>query len=166
MIDEWDDRPSRSAKRRAANAVVRLAERLAALRQDQLERLHLPEEVGDSLEMLRRITSFGARKRQLKRIALVLRESELDVQEVGAGIDELEMGTAAERAQHRKLEAWRDALLGDDAAERAAVVASLPSHDAAEIERLVKQAKAERDNSGPPKAARKLFRYLRGLVDS
>ena len=57
--------PSRSQQRREALDILELGERLVALTAAQLARLPVPDELLPHIRETQRITSHGARKRQL-----------------------------------------------------------------------------------------------------
>ena len=107
--------PSRSAQRRAALDVLELCEQLVGMSAAQLGRLRIPEQVLPHLRDAQRITSHIARKRQIAFLAKQVRK--LDEEAIDAIRDALSKdGEAARRetaAMHR-LEALRDALLGED----------------------------------------------------
>jgi len=74
--DELPERPSRSARKRDAEALQKLGERLVALRATQLAALalDLPETLLDAIEAARRIKSRGALARQRQYIGRLMRD--------------------------------------------------------------------------------------------
>lgn len=76
------DAPSRSAKKRASEALQQLGEKLVFAHASSLSRLTLPDELQDALVQARSITSFGARRRQMQLIGRLMRQ--LDDEAVGA----------------------------------------------------------------------------------
>ena len=70
------DAPSRSAKKRASEALQQLGERLVAAPAATLARLTLPEELRDAVAEARNIRSFGARRRQLQQIGKLMRRQD------------------------------------------------------------------------------------------
>ena len=66
--------PSRSAQRRAALDVLELGEVLVALTATQLGKLPIPEELLPHICETQRMTSYGARKRQLAFLAKQMRK--------------------------------------------------------------------------------------------
>ena len=146
--------PSRSAQRRAALDVLELGEQLAEMTAAQLGRLPVPEAVMAQIRETQRITSHGARKRQLAFLAKHMRK--LDDEELEAIRDAMAKdGEAARRetaALHR-IEALRDALLD-----------AHPGADRQHLRQLVRNAHEERKRNKPPRAFRELFRELRQLV--
>ena len=157
--------PSRSEQRRAALDVLELGEQLVAMTATQLGRLPIPEELLPHIRETQRITSFGARKRQLAYLAKQMRK--LDDEALDAIRDAMSKdGEAARRetaALHR-VEALRDALLGDDGdAALTDLLAAHPPADRQQLRQLLRNVREERAKNKPPRAFRELFRVLREL---
>jgi len=158
--------PSRSQQRRAALDILELGEQLVALTAAQLARLPIPDEVMPHIRETQRITSYGARKRQLAFLAKQMRRQ--DDEALGAIRDALgKDGDAARRetaAMHR-VEALRDALLGDDGdTAMTALLDERPHADRQKLRQLVRNTHEERKRNKPPHAFRELFRELRELM--
>lgn len=158
--------PSRSANRRAALDVLELGEQLVSLSAAQLARLPIPDEVMPHIRETQRITSYGARKRQLAFLAKQMRRQDdeaLDAIRDALGKD----GEAARRetaAMHR-VEALRDTLLGEDGdAAMTALLDDYPGADRQKLRQLVRNTHEERKRNKPPHAFRELFRELRELT--
>ena len=71
--DELADRPSRSARKRAAEHMQKLGVRLVTLRESQLEALGLPEELRGALREARRLRGQSALARQYQYIGRLMR---------------------------------------------------------------------------------------------
>ncbi|MDE2408044.1 MAG: DUF615 domain-containing protein [Xanthomonadaceae bacterium] len=158
--------PSRSEQRRAALDVLELGEQLVALTATQLGRLPIPEELLPHIRETQRMTSHGARKRQLAYLAKQMRK--LDDEVLDAIRDAMRKdGDAARRetaALHR-VEALRDALLGDDGdAALTELLAAHPQADRQQLRQLLRNVREERAKNKPPRAFRELFRVLRELM--
>ena len=158
--------PSRSQQRRAALDVLELGEQLTALSAAQLDRLPIPEELLPHILETQRITSYGARKRQLAFLAKQMRRQ--DDEALDAIRDALSKdGDAARRetaAMHR-IEALRDTLLGEDGdAAMTDLLAAHPDADRQKLRQLVRNIHDERKRNKPPRAFRELFRELRELM--
>lgn len=158
--------PSRSEQRRAALDVLELGEQLTAMTATQLGRLPIPEELMPHIRETQRITSHGARKRQHAYLAKQMRK--LDDDELEAIRDAMSKdGEAARRetaALHR-VEALRDALLGEDGdAALTDLLAAHPHADRQQLRQLLRNVREERAKNKPPRAFRELFRVLRELM--
>lgn len=158
--------PSRSQQRREALDILELGERLVALTAAQLARLPVPDELLPHIRETQRITSHGARKRQLAFLAKQMRRQDdaaLDAIRDALGKD----GEAARRetaAMHR-VEALRDSLLGDDGdAAMTALLGEFAGADRQKLRQLVRNTHEERKRNKPPHAFRELYRELRELT--
>jgi ribosome-associated protein len=79
---EVEEGRGRSARKRASHELTRLGEELTALRPDQVASLALPEQLEDAVAEARRLTSFGAKRRQAQFIGKLMRK--LDEESVAA----------------------------------------------------------------------------------
>jgi ribosome-associated protein len=70
---EFAERPSRSARKRAAEHAQELGVRLLTLRADQLDALALPAELLEALQMARRLRAQPALARQRQYIGRLMR---------------------------------------------------------------------------------------------
>jgi ribosome-associated protein len=86
-----DDKPSRTARKRASEELQALGEQLAALPEAAIARLPLPESVKDALSAAKRLKSFGARRRHAQYIGKLMRRFDADA---------LAAARAAVRAAH------------------------------------------------------------------
>ena len=77
MVLPPDDRPSKSARKRAALAAQKLGEELVLLRETELTALDLPEALTQAIREARRITSRAAGARQRQNIGKLMREIDL-----------------------------------------------------------------------------------------
>lgn len=158
--------PSRSEQRRTALDVLELGEQLVAMTAAQLGRLPIPVELLPHIRETQRITSHGARKRQQAFLAKQMRK--LDDEVLDAIRDAMRKdGEAARRetaALHR-VEALRDALLGDDGdAALTELLTAHPHADRQQLRQLLRNVREERAKDKPPRAFRELFRELRDLL--
>src|SRR4051812_9910281 len=85
--DPQDLPPSKSARKREAQALQKLGEQLVALRTADLERLPLPGNLRDAIDEARRLSGHGALARQRQYIGKLMRE--IDIEPVLAALDAL-----------------------------------------------------------------------------
>lgn len=158
--------PSRSQQRRDALDVLELAETLVGLSAAQLARLPVPDEVMPHIRETQRITSYGARKRQIAFLAKQMRRQ--DDEALDAIRDAMSKdGEAArkETAVLHRVESLRDALLGlEGDAAMTELLAEHPHADRQHLRQLVRNAHEERKRNKPPHAFRELFRELKELL--
>ena len=136
---------------------------LAALPESQLQAMSLKEDLLEALLEAKRIRSHEARRRQMQYIGRLMRE--LDPAPIRARLAEVEGHSAQATARHRRLEAWRERLLGDDGA-LTAFAADYPGADLQGLRALIRNARKEAAEGKPPRAYRELFRVLKDIESS
>ncbi len=160
----FDERPSKSQRKREAHALQALGERLVDLKPQQLERIPLPPDLHDAIREAQRLHQRGARKRQLQYIGRLMRELD-DPAAVQAAWERITRPGEAETRLHHRLERWRDRLVEEGDAALADWLAEHPATDRQHLRQLVRAARKERERQQPPKKARELFRYLRSCLE-
>lgn len=153
---------SKSELKRDAAALKKLGEQIVALSRHQQDKLPLDDELRAAVDLARQLKREGLR-RQLQLIGKLLRQR--DVAPLREALDKLQNRHNQQLLVFHKLEALRDALLnsGDNAIEQ--VLTQWPTADRQHLRALVRNAQKERVSNKPPKSARLLFQYLRGLAD-
>ena len=165
--DEDLEAPSRGARKRASHELRELGVELTKLADARVRALPLPEPLRDAILEARRLTSFGAQRRQAQFIGKLMRR--LDAQTVAAvraviDADRAQVVRAA-AALHRA-ERWRDALIADDA-ELERWLAEFPATDAQRLRALIRQARKDaRTEEIPGQAPRQgsAYRQVFALV--
>ena len=84
---EFESRPSRSARKRAAEYMQKLGVRLVGLRQAQLKPLNLPEELLEALAEAKRLRGQSALARQYQYVGRLMRD--LDPLPIEQALDQL-----------------------------------------------------------------------------
>jgi ribosome-associated protein len=73
--------PSRTARKNASTELQKTGEALLALRPERLAQLDLPERLRDAIVEAKRLTQFGAKRRQMQFIGKLMRKLDADVLE-------------------------------------------------------------------------------------
>ena len=124
------------------------------LKDAQLAKLDVDDELREEIVTARRVSSHIARRRAERTLAGELRHVDLAVLE--DKLEKLEQGDAGDVRLFHQAEAWRARLIE----EGIAAAAELPGGYDDELPRLIDAAQRERDTGRPPGAARALFRYV------
>ena len=160
--DGGTERPSKSARKRAAHAAQDLGEALLGLPDAELSALELPEALREALRLARRIRSRAALARQRQYIGKLMRQ--VDPGPIRAALAARSARDARETERFRRIENWRERLIAEGAAALAELARWHPGIDVHEWQRRIGAARAERDRGGSTGAAsRELFRALRAL---
>jgi ribosome-associated protein len=165
-LDDADYGPSRTQQRREALAVLALAHQLLELQPSRLAKLDLPDDVRAEIDNTRRITAHIARKRQMAFLAKVMRRYDDDAfASVRAELGENREKQRQETAAMHRLEATREALLGEDESALSALIQQHPQVDRQHLRSLIRQARSEKATPNkPPRAYREIFQLLKDLA--
>ena len=157
------EKVSRTQKKKAAENLQKVGERLAGLEDAQLEALDLPGELKQAVWELRRFKSHGARKRQLQYIGRLMRNYDTGI--VQEALLQTDARQSEKRRQFKRLEHWRDELLAGDNRRVEWLVENYPGIDRDRLAFLVNCARGISTQMNAREAARKLFRFLSQLQD-
>jgi len=157
---------SRTKKKQQVEELQRLGATLIALAPAQLDALALPAQLLAAVREAQRITSHGARRRQVQFIGKVMRK--VDPEPVRAALAAIAGNSAAARARQRRLEQWRERLIGDDEALTELMRKFAGEHAGVDLQAmraLIRNARKEIAEARPPRAQRELFRLLREALE-
>jgi ribosome-associated protein len=155
-----DDLVSKTRRKREMLELQSLGTALVELPESQLGAIGLGEPLLAAVLQAKRIKSHEAKRRQLQYIGRLMRE--VDPEPIRGQLAALEGSSARAAAAHRRLEAWRERLLSDDAA-LTSFAAEHPRADLQEIRALIRNARKEQKEGKPLRAYRELFRVLRTI---
>jgi ribosome-associated protein len=156
--------PSKTRRKRDMEALQELGSALLDFSEEQLQQLDLPEKLLDAVREAGRIHAYGARRRQLQYIGKLMRD--IDPAPIRAAIAAREHQQETHTQAFHLLEELRDALLLQGDAALGTVLEHFPLADRQHLRKLARQARREHDEHQPPKASRRLFRYLRELQEA
>lgn len=154
---------SKSEMKREMNALQKLGEELVELPQKQLEKITLPEDLDDAVKLARRLEHREGRRRQLQYIGKLMRE--IDVTEIKQQLEKYHQQSRNFRQHFHNLEQWRDRLINEGDAALNQLLAEQPGTDRQHLRQLIRQAQKEQSQQKPPAASRKIFKYLRELME-
>ncbi|WP_449467191.1 ribosome biogenesis factor YjgA [Stenotrophomonas humi] len=156
---------SRSQNRREALEILALGEQLVDLTPAQLARLPIPEGLLEHIEYSKRITSHGARKRQLAFLAKQMRREEDETLDaIRNALDANSETSRREVAIMHRMERWRERLLAEGDVALAELLDEHPEADRQALRTLVRNALAEKAKNKPPRAYREIYQVLRNLM--
>ena len=157
-----EQRLSKSARKREAASLQELGVKLAALPDQEIKALDLPENLFIALRDLRRLPSHGAQVRQRQYIGKLMRN--IDPEPVLAKLAERKQRHDVEIRHFQQIERWRDRLLSEPAVALEELIEEHPKVDRAALLRLLEKAERERLEQRSPVGARELFAFLRQLL--
>lgn len=163
--EELEEGPSKSAVKRQMHALQDLGKTLSELNDRQLAQLPIEDDkLLEALRETRRIRSKNALKRHLQYVGKLMRD--VDPEPIEAALEAMRRPAREANALFHQLESMRDEVLqsGVDGVE--SVLARWPQADRQQLRQLVLQHQRETSRGKPPAASRKLFRYLRELLET
>lgn len=160
--DDSDEKPSRTQKKKAAEALQKTGEQLLSLRDAQLDALALPAELREALTAARAMRTRGARRRQLQYIGSLMRS--IDADTLRRRLEAVTLQGHNEARRFKQVERWRDELVAGDPERREWLLAEYPQIDPNELAQLIQAAGPDKSAEQRRKAGKALFRYLRQFV--
>ena len=136
---------------------------LIDLSEFQINNLLLDEKLKNAVLEAKRIKSHGAKKRQMLYVGRLMRET--DAAPIREQLEAINGGSARASAAHRRLEAWREKLLADDAA-LSEFAAAFPGSDVQALRTLIRNTRKEQKEAKPPRSFRELFRLIKECSSS
>jgi len=149
---------SKTRRKREMHELQALGVALVALPEGMLQAMALDAKLLEAVLEAKRITAHEGKRRQIQYIGRLMRD--VDPAPIRARIAELEGSSAQASARHRRLEGWRERLIGDDEA-LTAFAAEHPGADLQALRALIRNARKEASLGKPPHAFRELFRLLK-----
>jgi ribosome-associated protein len=143
--------PSKTRRKREAEALQALGERLVGLKPSQLARIPMDDELREAVQAAQRIHARGGRRRQLQLVGKLMRAA--DAQAIAQALAALESVRQRDADRLHELEDWRARLLNGETGAIEALAEQYPGVDRAAVTDLVRRATCRA-------GTRALFRYL------
>ena len=156
-----DNEPlSKTRKKQQMQELQDLGEELAALSTDRLKKIDIPENLRDALREAQRMSSHGAKRRQLQYVGKIMRD--VDAEPIRAALAAIRGESAVEVARMHRLERLRARLLEDEKT-LAEIAEAFPQADLQHLRALRRSALKEQEAQKPPRSYRTLFQELKAL---
>ena len=156
--DDDADFVSKTRRKQEMHELQKLGAALVELADSQIGAIALDEGLKAAVLEARRIKSHEAKRRQIQYIGRLMRS--LDAEPIREHLAALHGDSAQASARHRRLEAWRERLIGDDEA-LTAFAAEHPRANLQSLRALIRNARKEMKEAKPPRAQRELFRFIK-----
>jgi len=152
---------SKTQRKREMQALQDLGEELVALGTDKLAELELSTRLLDAVVEAKRISKFGALRRQMQYVGRLMRDADADA--IRSQLDVWKGTSVAETARLHSIERWRARLI-EDAVALGELLDQFPHADAQRLRALIRNVKREAEAKKPPKCFRELFLELREII--
>lgn len=164
--DDADERPSKTQLKQKSHDLQTLGEQVAALSDERLAAIEMPEALRDAIEQYRRTRSHEGRRRQMQYVGKLMRGADEEV--LREAVAAASLGSARETLKLHEAERWRAELIADDAAVERWVQAH-PDTDVQRLRSLVRAARRDAAASveqRQPKNFRELFQFIKPFVEA
>ena len=158
--EDFDEGPSKTQVKKAMQALQDVGAQLVALSRDRLAKVPMPDNLRSAIQEAQRITSHGARRRQMQYIGKLMRT--VDAEPIEAALEAFAGNSREEIARQHRIEQLRDDLIADEKVLHR-VAEMWPDADLQQLRVFRRNAIKEREAGKPPRAYRELFRALRDL---
>jgi ribosome-associated protein len=163
---DGETRPSKTQLKQKSHDLQALGEAVAALSDQRLARIEMPEALREAIEAYRKTRSHEGRRRQLQYVGKLMRSADEAV--LREAVAEAALGSARETLRLHQAERWRDELIADDDALERWLQAH-PDTDTQQLRSLVRAAR--RDAALPPEQRqtrnyRELFQFIKPFLSA
>jgi len=162
--EDDEDWISKSQRKRECDDMQKLGESLINLKTSELNELNLPDILHNALEDAQKISQRGALKRHKQYIGKIMRE--VDIEDIQKQYDNFCHKDDLNNAHFKRLEKWRDRILGEGDKALNELINEFPNIDRQHIRQLIRKAHKEQELNKPPATYRQIFKYLRDLSES
>ncbi len=163
--DDGPSRPSKSLAKRQAQGLQELGEAVAALSDDRLAAIDMPEALRLAIRDYRRTKSHEGRRRQMQYVGKLMRQADEDA--LREAVAAATLGSAKETLALHEAERWRAELIADDDALTRWLQAH-PETDTQQLRSLVRAARRDAAGLAPearqPRSFRDLFQLIKPLL--
>ncbi|MBI5257411.1 MAG: DUF615 domain-containing protein [Burkholderiales bacterium] len=161
-----DERPSKTQLKQQMHSLQALGEELAALPEQRLAAIDMPDALREAILTYRRTKSHEGRRRQMQYVGKQMRAA--DEAPLREAVAAFKLGSAKDTLRLHEAERWRDELVANDEA-LTRWAETYPQTDLQRLRSLVRAARkdaaaAPEQRSG--RGYRELFQFIKPCLDS
>ena len=161
--DEDDDWVSKTKRKHKCDNLLELGEKMITLNKEDLDDIHMDDELRRAIEEAQRIKSHGALKRQRHYIGKLIRN--LDDETLEPQLNRVLHKRDSFSAEFKRMEKWRDNILENGDQGINAFLEQYPMADRHHLRQLVRNVNKEKENNKPPATYRQIFKYIREVAE-
>lgn len=154
---------SKSQRKRDMLELQAMGEALIRLPAGKLGHIEMPNQLREAVADARHMNQHGALHRQKQYIGKLMRN--IDPQPIREALDRLKHDSSEQKRHLHKLEDWRDRLINEGDIAIGALLSEHPECDRQILRQLIRSVHKEQERNQAPAARRKLFQYLKALIE-
>jgi ribosome-associated protein len=163
--DEEEFVRSKTEIKREMAELQELGTKIVELSEKYISRIPLEGQLAEAIHQARGMKHREGRRRQLQFIGKLMRKAE-NIDDIRAAYQKIvNIGQEHTKIQHQ-CEQWRDKLMDDGNSALQGFINDFPAADVQHLRQLIRNAQKERSQQKPPSSARKLFKYIRELIEA
>ncbi len=171
-MSDFDDLPnndddiefvSRTQLKREMEALQELGSKIVDLSEKLLNQIPLEGQLETAIHECRKMRHREGRRRQLQFIGKLMRAA--DHEAIQAAFDKVEARGRDNVQRTHQVELWRDRLINESSEAMGEFLNEFWNADRQHLRQLIRAAQKELSQEKPPASARKLFRYIREIMD-
>lgn len=165
--DEFEDEnyKSKTEIKREMEELQELGTKIVELSEKHIGKIPLEGELEQAIYQARGMKHREGRRRQLQFIGKLMRQDD-NIDGIRAAYQKIiSIGQQHTKVQHQT-EQWRDRLLGDDKKALQDFLSEFPDTEVQHLRQLIRNSQKEISQQKPPSASRKLFRYIREIIEN
>jgi len=163
-MTEDEEYISKSQVKRECHALTDLGVELVALTDEQLKNISMSDNLLKAINEAKRIRKHSAIKRHRLYIGKLIRNE--DWETIQQQLDKIKEVSQQSNAEFKAMERWRDRMLSDGNDVVNEFIGEHHDADRQKLRQLVKNAINEKLQNRPPASARKLFKYIREIIEN
>lgn len=164
-LDEADRRPSKTQLKAQAHSLQALGQELAALSDQTLAGIDMPDSLREALLTFRQTRSHEGRRRQMQYVGKLMHGA--DEAALREALAAATLGSAQSTLALHQAEQWRLALLQDEEAQTR-WLQQYPDCDAQQLRSLVRAARRDAVGLAPearqPRSFRELYQFIKPFL--
>lgn len=165
--EEFDDEIeyiSKSQMKKEVNDITRLGIELTELADSQIKNIEMSDTLFNAIMEYKRISKHSALKRQRLYIGKLIRKE--DWESIQEHLRKLKEPLEQHNARFKAMENWRDRMIAEGDKAVNDFIGEYHEGDRQKLRQMAKNAMKEKDAEKTPAHARKLFKYIREVVDN
>lgn len=163
-MSEEDEYISKSQIKRECDALTELGTELIALTDSQIKTIPMSDSLFAAVMEAKNIRKYSAMKRQRQYVGKLIRKE--DWETIQQHLNRLKEPLQQNNARFKKMEQWRDRMLADGDSAVNAFIGEYHDADRQKLRQMAKNAIQEQNTEHPPVHTRKLFKYIREIIEN
>lgn len=159
----YEEAKSKTQIKKEMLALQEFGTSLTQLNAQQLSQLPLDDQLRKAIDTAKGLKQREAKRRQLQYIGKLMRN--IDHTDLQQAYQQMQANDVRANRQHHLIEKWRDDLIREGEKSLKQFINDFPQVDRQQLRQLIRETKKEVSHGKPPTNSRKLFKFIRDLIN-